>query len=94
MERQQVTDMAFMFDCYIDGQEAVSIFNGDISKWNVSKVTTMEAMFQAAVSFNGDISEWDVSNVTVMGGMFQTPSITGDISGWNKLSVVFHLPCF
>ena len=94
MERQQVTDMSYMFNFYKERKEAASSFNGDISKWNVSKVTNMGAMFQAAVSFNGDISGWDVSNVTVMGGMFQTTSITGDISGWNKLSVVFHLPCF
>jgi surface protein len=45
-------------------------FNGDLSKWNVSKVTDMSSMFTEAKSFNGDLSEWDVSNVTNTSGMF------------------------
>ena len=47
-----------------------SAFNGDISKWNVSKVTTMEGMFACAVSFNRDLSGWNVSNVTITDDMF------------------------
>ena len=42
-----------------------SKFNGDISEWNVSNVTSMAGMFKDS-KFNGDISEWDVSNVTDM----------------------------
>ena len=44
--------------------------NGDISKWDVSRVTTMEQMFSHASAFNGDISKWDVSRVTSMSWMF------------------------
>merc|ERR1712178_469621 len=47
-----------------------SSFNGDISKWDVSKVTDMTSMFDSARSFNGDISKWDVSSVTIMDKMF------------------------
>ena len=43
---------------------------GDISNWDVSKVTDMNSMFYYAKSFNGDISNWDVSNVTDMSNMF------------------------
>jgi surface protein len=75
-----VTDMSYMFNCYIPGQEVVSAFNGDISKWNVSKVTNMEAMFMNS-PFNGDISGWNVSSVTSMGYMFYQTSFNGDISG-------------
>eukprot|EP00519_Triparma_laevis_P003093 CAMPEP_0182500088 /NCGR_PEP_ID=MMETSP1321-20130603/8263_1 /TAXON_ID=91990 /ORGANISM="Bolidomonas sp., Strain RCC1657" /LENGTH=49 /DNA_ID= /DNA_START= /DNA_END= /DNA_ORIENTATION= len=39
-------------------------FNGDLSTWNVSNVTTMAGMFGSASVFNGDLSSWDVSNVT------------------------------
>ena len=46
-------------------------FNADISKWDVSRVTNMNAMFQKAPSFNGDLSYWDVSSVTIMNQMFQ-----------------------
>ena len=46
-----------------------SVFNGDISRWNVSNVTNMWGMF-ASSEFNGDISGWDVSNVTDRQYMF------------------------
>ena len=48
---------------------AYSKFNGDISKWDVSKVENMSSMFYYS-SFTGDISKWDVSNTKNMGGMF------------------------
>ena len=46
-----------------------SVFNGDLSKWNVSKVKDMYGMFAHSV-FNGDISGWDVSRVEDMNEMF------------------------
>ena len=45
-------------------------FNGDISKWDVSRVTNMDNMFYQASLFNADLSKWDVSRVTNMGRMF------------------------
>ena len=45
-------------------------FNGDISDWDVSSVTSMRNMFFYATSFNQDISDWDVSSVTSMDRMF------------------------
>ena len=45
-------------------------FNGDISKWDVSSVSSMPGMFWGATSFNCDISKWDVSRVTNMDHMF------------------------
>jgi len=57
---------------------------GDISKWDVSKVTNMGKMFQSARNFNGDLSKWDVGNVTNMGNMFRNASkFDRDISEWN-----------
>ena len=47
-----------------------TLFNGDISKWDVSSVTRMGEMFKNAAAFNGDISKWDVSIVTNMDNMF------------------------
>ena len=49
-------------------------FNGDLSKWDVSRVTNMNCMFRDASSFNGDLSKWDVSRVTNMQGMFRFAS--------------------
>ena len=49
---------------------ATTDFNGDSSKWNVSKVTDMSDMFWDALLFNGDISKWNVFSVTNMADMF------------------------
>ena len=41
---------------------SMSEFNGDISNWDVSNVTSMAKMFMNS-KFGGDISNWDVSYV-------------------------------
>ena len=63
---------------------AASSFNGDLSKWDVSRVYNMYVMFASASSFNGDLSKWDVSRVTNMKGMFSyASSFNSDISKWD-----------
>lgn len=46
-----------------------STFNGNISKWDVSKVEDMHEMF-ANAKFAKDIFKWNVSNVKDMDSMF------------------------
>ena len=73
-----VTDMSDLFLFLPIGAP----FNEDISAWDVSHVTTMEAMFRDS-NFNGDISSWQVGNVTNMSGMFDGAIyFHQDISGW------------
>ena len=55
--------MADMFD-------SAESFNQPLNKWNVSKVTNMEAMFGGATSFNQPLNDWNVSKVTNMALMF------------------------
>ncbi len=74
-----VTDLSFMFTY------AVS-FDGDLSNWNVSNVTNMEALF-AITPFNHDISNWNVSNVTNMAYLFDSSYFNQDISNWNVANV-------
>merc|ERR1712070_1255273 len=50
---------------------AASNFNSDLSKWNVSKVTSMLEMFNDASKFKSDLTKWDVSKVTEHGAMFR-----------------------
>lgn len=76
-----VTDLSEMF-------KGCSVFNGDISNWNVDNVTTMENMFKYAYEFDQDLSNWDVSNVTIMDGVFHSATnFNGDISNWNVSNV-------
>ena len=63
-------------------------FNGDITKWNTSKVTNMEDMFRCCYKFNRDISDWDVSKVEEMNGMFYKCTLFNqDLSHWDVTSV-------
>ena len=64
-----------------------SEFNGDISKWDVSHVTSMMGMFKGNITFQGDISKWDVSNVNMMNSMFEGSKFDGDISNWDVSGV-------
>ena len=41
---------------------AESVFTGDISRWNVSKVKNARHMFRNA-RFRGDISDWDLFDI-------------------------------
>ena len=89
----KITDMRGLFawrndllDFKYSTKYDFSKFNGDISNWNVSKVTSMKEMFEYSM-FNGDISNWDVSNVTDMFGMFYQSKFNSDISKWDVSNV-------
>ena len=78
----EITDMSFVFSANKSNEK----FEGDISEWDVSNVTTMAFMFDDS-NFNGDISKWDVSNVTNMSNMFENSYFNGDLSNWNVSNV-------
>ncbi len=71
-------------------------FSGDLSGWDVSRVTDMFGTFWGAESFSGDLSGWDVSRVTNMKKMLSgAKSFNADISGWDvsrvtDMSGMFH----
>jgi surface protein len=46
-----------------------SVFNGDISKWDVSNVTNMNNMFEQS-SFDGDLSLWNCMGLECVNEMF------------------------
>ena len=57
---------------------------GDISNWDVSKVTNMGWMFENASSFNQPLNNWNVSNVTNMQEMFrEAVSFNQPLNKWN-----------
>lgn len=72
-------------------------FNGDISRWDTSRVTTMAGMFRKskddafvrgkASLFRGDISQWNTANVQDMSHMFEGSQFNGDLSRWDTSRV-------
>jgi surface protein len=53
-----------------------TLFNGDISGWNVQNVTNMSGMFTGCENFNGNLLNWNVQNVSNMDYMFGATDIT------------------
>ncbi len=77
-----VSNMSLMF-C------GASVFNQDISAWDVSHVTDMTRMFIYATQFNQALNRWDVGNVVNMEGMFEgATAFNQDISAWNVSNVI------
>jgi surface protein len=68
-----------------------TLYNQNISDWDVSNVTDMNSMFYEAFTFNNGGSssmDWDVSNVTNMDHMFTlAPFFNVNIGTWNVSNV-------
>ena len=93
IDTSKITDMSHLFDssmfyCGFNPLEKYkTYFNKiNISKWNVSNVENMYAMFFGS-NFKGNISKWDVSSVKRMNYMFAESKFNGDISKWNVSNV-------
>jgi len=89
----KITDMSYLFDTV--NIKIFENFNGDISMWDVSNVTSMYCMFWGCEHFNCDISKWNVSNVIDMYGTFNNcKEFNCDLSMWdvsnaNDMSCMF-----
>ena len=65
-----------------------TMFNSDISAWNVTDVTNMTGMFNNNLSFNQNIGSWDVTGVDTMELMFHNANtFDQNISGWDVAGV-------
>ena len=85
-----VSEMRDLFDYSYYKQDCDSfddidgVNNGNISNWNVSRVTSIRGMFKGARRFNGNISKWDVSRVLEMRDTFSNAQkFNADISKWD-----------
>ena len=64
-----------------------NLFNGDLSKANMSNAVALNGMFMNCDMFNQDISGWDVSNVTRFDSMFKRCyAFNQDLRGWNTMN--------
>lgn len=60
-----------------------SLFNSNISAWDVSNIITMNSMFKNTVQFNNNLSQWNVSSVISMNNMFENATIFNqNLSNW------------
>jgi Mycoplasma protein of unknown function, DUF285 len=59
----------------------------DLGAWDISRVATMQFMFDGATSFNGHgLERWNVSNVTSMRGMFRGAShFDANLCRWSSI---------
>lgn len=70
-------------------------FNGDLSNWNVSRVTAMQEVFRDAIIFNQNIDNWNVGNVTNMSNMFNNAkAFNQNISNWDVSKVTQMIGMF
>ena len=80
-----VSDMSWLIN---NSANTFTVFNQDISSWDVSNVTSMESMFYRATRFNQPIGDWDVGNVTNMKSMFHAASkFNQPIGDWDVSNV-------
>lgn len=67
---------------------SADVFEGDITRWDVSQVQDMGSMFDTAHGFNQDIGGWDVSKVRDMSKMFRAADhFNQDIGRWDTSSL-------
>jgi surface protein len=95
----KIQDFSYLFAA--GGEErynpATANFNEDITGWDISSATNVEAMFLGASSFNQPIGAWDLSSVTDMGlmfylaGSFNQPIGAWDVSSVTDMNAVFNL---
>ncbi len=92
LDTSEITDMSQLFQWSefndIHSTNGIGLHNGDISNWNVSKVTDMYRMFAVAYNFNQALNDWNVSNVTDMRGMFlYAKSFNQALNDWDVSNV-------
>jgi len=85
IDTSKITDMSYLFSDTIHGYGLYN-FNGNISEWDVSNVTTMKMMFCVSKfnGANGDLSNWDVNNVKSMYYMFHLCPLEKNPPKWYK----------
>mmetsp|Transcript_8480 Transcript_8480/g.13074 ORF Transcript_8480/g.13074 Transcript_8480/m.13074 type:complete len:278 (-) Transcript_8480:119-952(-) len=90
MRREELVEMVQKYSNhklqFADG--LARTYGWPIGKWNVSRITNFECVFDSLHYFNEDISEWDISNATNLSCMFyRASSFNQDLSKWNTSKV-------
>ena len=84
----QITDMSYLFSTNKIKGYGLSSFNGDISGWDVSKVTNMFEMFFGS-NFNQPLNDWNVSRVENMCFIFcRNKEFNQPLDKWDVSNVI------
>ena len=68
---------------WFSDEAAASAAFGNISAWDVTRLTNTIDMFEFADSFNADLSGWDLSSVCSTHGMFTNAKVfNSDLNSW------------
>lgn len=72
-----------------------TIFNGDVTGWNVSGVNGFSSTFRGCPAFNKDISGWDLTSANQTNNMLNGCTIFNqDVSGWDMSNVTTFVAMF
>ena len=82
----QINDMSSIFDN--------SLYNGDLSKWDVSNCKNMILMFFESEFNNNSLKDWNTSSVINFLNIFKSSEFNGDLSNWNFNSTIKLEGCF
>ena len=94
-------DLQTAADLWCSNETAALAAYGNISDWDVSRITNMKCLFSAysvcpggsttgKSTCNPDIGSWDTSSVTIMFGMFYHASaFNKDLNSWNTSAVLY-----
>jgi hypothetical protein len=88
-----------ILDSWFEDKEGIEDIYGNISEWEVSKVSDMSNLFSVkrnpkVIDFNEDISNWDLSGLVDANAMFYgAEKFNQDINKWdlNKLKSAFDM---
>ncbi len=70
-------------------------FNGDVTNWNTSNVTSFQKAFYGCPGFNRDISQWNTSKlVDALYAFYQTTSLDFSPAGWDVSKLTNGLGMF
>jgi surface protein len=82
-------------DLWCVWEERARAIYGDISNWDVSRVTDMRGLFADQQYFNSDIGNWDVSNVTNMSAMLHYAcKFNQPLESWHVNNVRYMISMF
>jgi hypothetical protein len=67
--------------------QQATVFNQDLSSWNVASVSNMGLALNLVTAFNQDISGWNTARVQSMQSLFKATTFNHNVASWNVASV-------